>query len=184
VCEHLHFPLQSGSDAVLRRMRRAYSRRSYLEKVAMARESVPGLALTTDLIVGFPGETDEEFEDTLSAVAEIGFDSAYMFQYSSRPGTAAAGMAEQIPKPVVQHRFDRLVALQESVSLECNRARVGSTVELTIEREASRKDASRATGRARTNTLVHLPATGRRPGDVVRARITEAHAHYLVGVET
>jgi tRNA-2-methylthio-N6-dimethylallyladenosine synthase len=181
VCEHLHFPLQSGSDAVLRRMRRAYSRRTYLDKVAMAREHIPGLALTTDIIVGFPGESDDEFEDTLSLVAQVRYDSAYMFQFSPRPGTAAAALPEQVPKEVVQGRFDRLVALQEEISLERNRDLVGSTVELTIERSASKKDAERASGRTRSNKLVHVAASGLRDGGSVHARVDEAHAHYLLG---
>ncbi len=115
VCEHLHFPLQSGSDAVLRRMKRAYSRASYLDKVAMARSYIPGLALTTDIIVGFPGETDEEFDDTMSLVDEVRYDAAYMFQYSRRPGTVASGMRDQVAQPVVQQRFDRLFAHQEQI---------------------------------------------------------------------
>ncbi|MEX0875554.1 MAG: tRNA (N6-isopentenyl adenosine(37)-C2)-methylthiotransferase MiaB [Actinomycetota bacterium] len=181
VCEHLHFPLQSGSDSVLRRMKRAYSRSSYLDKLAMARESIPGLALTTDIIVGFPGETEDEFADTLSLAEEVRFDSAYMFQYSRRPGTDAATMDEQVPKDVVQERFDRLLATQTQISLERNEDLIGATVELTIERAASKNDATRATGRTRTNKLVHVPSDGLRPGDAATARITEATAHYLSG---
>ncbi|HVL80527.1 MAG TPA: tRNA (N6-isopentenyl adenosine(37)-C2)-methylthiotransferase MiaB [Actinomycetota bacterium] len=180
VCEHLHFPLQSGSDAVLRRMKRAYSRATYLEKVAMAREVVPGLALTTDIIVGFPGETGEEFEDTLSLVEEVRYDSAYMFQYSSRPHTAAAEMDGQLPREVVGERFDRLLALQERISLELNEREVGCVVEVTVESERSKRDAARATGRTRTNKLVHLDAQGLRSGDVVHARVTGARTHYLL----
>jgi tRNA-2-methylthio-N6-dimethylallyladenosine synthase len=181
VCEHLHFPVQSGSDAVLRRMKRAYSRRRYIEKVSMAREHIPGLALTTDLIVGFPAETDQEFEDTLSLVEEVRYDAAFMFQYSRRPGTAAADMDGQIPKAVVQERFDRLVASQEHISLERNRELVDNVVELTIERTGSKRDDRRATGRTRTNKVVHVDAGECRPGDVVNARVTDARAHYLVG---
>ena len=180
VCEHLHFPVQSGSNSCLRRMKRAYSRESYLEKVAMAREFVPGLALTTDLIVGFPGETDGEFEDTMSLVSDVRYDSAYTFQYSRRPGTAASDMENQVPKAVVQERFDRLVAAQERISLECNEELIGRTVELTIERIVSREDATQATGRTRTNKLVHVAANGYVPGDVARVRIREAASHYLL----
>jgi tRNA-2-methylthio-N6-dimethylallyladenosine synthase len=181
VCEHLHFPLQSGSDSVLRRMKRAYSRSSYLDKVAMARDTIPGLALTTDIIVGFPGETEQEFADTLTLVEDVRFDSAYMFQYSRRPGTDAATMDEQVPKDVVQERFDRLLATQTQISLERNEDLIGGTVELTIERAASKNDATRATGRTRTNKLVHMPSDGLRPGDAATARITGATAHYLSG---
>jgi tRNA-2-methylthio-N6-dimethylallyladenosine synthase len=181
VCEHLHFPLQSGSDTVLRRMKRAYSRSSYLDKVAMARETIPGLALSADIIVGFPGETDDEFEDTMSLVERVRYDSAYMFQYSKRPGTAAATMDEQVPKAVTQARYDRLLDTQTRISHERNTELVGSRVELTIERAASKSDAKRATGRTRTNKLVHIEAPDARPGGTLCARITEAHAHYLLG---
>jgi len=181
VCEHLHFPVQSGSNSCLRRMKRAYSRERYLEKVAMARAFVPGLAITTDIIVGFPGETDEEFEDTMSLVEDVRYDAAYMFQYSRRPGTAASDMEAQVPKPVVQQRFDRLVERQEQVSLERNQELLGRTVEVTIERLGSKRDASQATGRTRTNKLVHLPASGLRAGELAHVRLTEARSHYLVG---
>jgi tRNA-2-methylthio-N6-dimethylallyladenosine synthase len=181
VCEHLHFPVQSGSNSCLRRMKRAYSRERYLEKVAMAREFVPGLALTTDIILGFPGETDEEFEDTMSLVEEVRYDSAYMFQYSQRPGTVASDMDDQVPKPVVQERFERLVGAQERISLECNEELIGRTVDLTIERVASKNDESRATGRTRTNKIVHLPANGWVPGEIVEATLIEARSHYLIG---
>jgi tRNA-2-methylthio-N6-dimethylallyladenosine synthase len=181
VCEHLHFPVQSGSNSCLRRMKRAYSRERYLEKVAMAREFVPGLAITTDIIVGFPGESDEEFEDTMSLVEDVRYDAAYMFQYSRRPGTAASDMPDQVPKRSVQERFERLVSAQGRISLERNEALVGSVVELTIERSASKSDAARATGRTRTNKLVHVEAVGAEPGQSVHAAIREARPHYLVG---
>jgi tRNA-2-methylthio-N6-dimethylallyladenosine synthase len=179
VCEHLHLPVQSGSQSVLRRMKRAYSRRAYLDKVAMARSLIPGLALTTDIIVGFPSETEDEFEDTLGLVHEVRYDSAYTFQYSPRPGTDAAGMPGRVPKPVVQQRYDRLVELQERISLERNRELIGTMQEVTIERPASKKDAGRATGRTRTNKLVHLTSHAA-PGDQVSARILDARPHYLI----
>jgi tRNA-2-methylthio-N6-dimethylallyladenosine synthase len=148
----------------------------------MAREVVPGLALTTDVIVGFPGETDEEFEETMSLVEKVRFDAAYTFQYSRRPGTAASNMEDQVPKADVQRRFDRLVAAQERISYERNNELVGRSVEITIERIASKQDERRATGRTRTNKLVHVPADGRSLGDLTFARITEARSHYVVGV--
>ncbi len=181
VCEHLHFPVQSGSDPVLRRMKRAYSRGIYVEKVAMAREHIPGLALTTDVIVGFPGETESEFEDTLSLVSEVRYDSAFTFQYSRRPGTEASEMSDQVSKECVQERFDRLVAAQSAISLERNQEEVGKTVEVTIERSASKRDQRRVTGRTRTNKVVHLDAVGLEPGDLVDAVVTEARSHYLLG---
>jgi tRNA-2-methylthio-N6-dimethylallyladenosine synthase len=179
VCEHLHFPVQSGSDAVLRRMKRAYSRSAYLDKVAMARELIPGLALTTDIIVGFPGETDDEFDETMSLVDGVRYDSAYMFQYSKRPGTDAATMDGQIGKAVVQERFDRLFERQVQISLERNRELIGKTVDVTIERSASKRDSAKATGRTRTNKLVHVPIDAA-PGEFVRATVTDATAHYLI----
>jgi len=180
VCEHLHFPVQSGSDTVLRRMKRAYSRAAYLDKVAMARETIPGLALTTDVIVGFPGETDDEFDETMSLIEAVRYDAAYMFQYSKRPGTEAATMPEQLAKPVVQQRFDRLLATQTQISLEHNRALIGETVEVTIERTASKRDTDRATGRTRTNKLVHVASGDVQAGGLMHPKITEATAHYLV----
>jgi tRNA-2-methylthio-N6-dimethylallyladenosine synthase len=146
----------------------------------MAREIIDGLALTTDIIVGFPGETDEEFEDTMSLVEQVRFDSAYMFQYSKRPGTAAAAMVDQVAKPVTQDRFDRLLATQTQISLERNRELVGRTLELTIEKTSSKTDEHRATGRTRTNKLVHLPSNGAASGASVVASIAEASAHYLL----
>jgi tRNA-2-methylthio-N6-dimethylallyladenosine synthase len=181
VCEHLHFPVQSGSDAVLRRMKRAYSRSAYLDKVAMARETVAGLALTTDIIVGFPAETDEEFDETMSLVEEVRYDAAFMFQYSKRPGTDAATMVGQVPKSATQERFDRLLATQTRISLERNQELVGSDVELTIERPA--KD-GRSTGRTRTNKLVHLDTGDGTPGSMTTARVVEARSHYLLGQPT
>src|SRR5213076_1340949 len=125
VCEHIHFPLQSGSDRVLRAMQRSYRSGRYLSWVRRIREAIPGIAFSTDIIVGFPGETEEDFEETLRVVELAAFDSAYTFQYSPRPGTRAAGFEDQVPKQVVQERFDRLVALQERISLERNREYVG-----------------------------------------------------------
>ena len=160
VCEHLHLPLQSGSSRVLKLMKRSYSREKYLDKVAMARQIIPGLALTTDIIVGFPGETEEDFEQTLSLVEEVRFDSAFTFKYSPRPGTAAATMPDQVPADVVSARFDRLAAAQQRISLERNQAHVGQVLEVLVEGR-SKKDPGKMTGRTRTNKLVHF--TDREP---------------------
>jgi tRNA-2-methylthio-N6-dimethylallyladenosine synthase len=182
VCEHLHLPLQSGSTRLLKEMKRSYSRERYLQKVAMARRVVPGLALTTDIIVGFPGETEEDFADTLSLVEEVGFDAAYTFQYSPRPGTVAGARPDRVPKPVVQERFDRLVAAQERISLERNRAQLGATVEVLVE-GPSKKEPGRTTGRTRTNKLVHFPRPERAlpEGSFAEVRITGAAPHHLEG---
>jgi tRNA-2-methylthio-N6-dimethylallyladenosine synthase len=179
VCEHLHLPVQSGSTAVLRQMKRSYTRERYIEKVAMAREIVPGLAITTDIIVGFPGETEEDFAETLSLVEEVHYDAAYTFQYSPRPGTEAADRSDQLPKEVVQRRFDRLVAAQERISLERNRALVGSVAEVLVE-GPSKKDPRRLTGRTRTNKLVHF-ADQALAGSFRTVRIVGAGPHHLEG---
>jgi tRNA-2-methylthio-N6-dimethylallyladenosine synthase len=177
VCEHIHFPLQSGSDRVLRTMQRSYRRDRYLEWLERIRAAIPGIAVSTDIIVGFPGETEEDFGETLDLVRRARFDQAYTFQYSPRPGTRAATMEEQVPKPVVQERFDRLVALQEAIALERMRAQVGSTAEVLVE-GTGRK--GRTQGRTRTNRLVHLDGE-HAPGTFLDARIVAAHPHHLDG---
>jgi len=177
VCEHIHFPLQSGSDRVLQKMRRSYRSERYLAWLDRIREAVPGIAVTTDLIVGFPGESEEDFAGTLQVVERAQFDQAYTFQYSPRPGTAAAGFDGQVPKEVVQERFERLVELQERISLAANEALVGSTVELLIEGEGRKGGAQ---GRTRTNKVVHVD--GRHvPGTFLDAEILSAHPHHLSG---
>ena len=178
VCEHIHFPLQSGSDTVLKSMQRSYRRERYLGWLERIRGAIPGIAVSTDIIVGFPGETDADFEDTLDVVRRARFDQAYTFQYSPRPGTRAATMDTQVPKEVVQRRFDRLVALQEEISLERMRAQVGATVEVLIEGTGRKGNAK---GRTRTNRIVHLG--GDLPiGTFVDATILDAHPHHLDGV--
>jgi tRNA-2-methylthio-N6-dimethylallyladenosine synthase len=177
VCEHIHFPLQSGSDRVLKVMQRSYRRERYLEWLERIRAAIPGIAVSTDLIVGFPGETEEDFEDTLDLVRRATFDQAYTFQYSPRPGTRAGTMDDQVLKPVVQERFDRLVALQEAIALERMRAQVGSTAEVLVE-GTGRK--GRVQGRTRTNRVVHLDGE-HVPGSFLDARIVAAHPHHLDG---
>jgi tRNA-2-methylthio-N6-dimethylallyladenosine synthase len=177
VCEHIHFPLQSGSDRVLKAMRRSYRRERYLGWLERIRTAMPDVAVSTDIIVGFPGESDEDFSNTLEATRRARFDQAYTFQYSPRPGTRAALMDEQVPKEVVQERFDRLVALQEAISLERMRAQVGSTVEVLVE-GTGRKGGVQ--GRTRTNRVVHLPGEIA-PGTFLDARIVSAHPHHLAG---
>lgn len=177
VCEHIHFPLQSGSDAVLRSMQRSYRAARYMGWLAAIREAIPGIAVSTDVIVGFPGETAEDFQRTLGVVEEARFDSAFMFQYSPRPGTRAAQFEAQVPKEVVQERFDRLLMLQERVSTERNQAMVGRTVELLIEAGGR---GGRAQGRTRTNKIVHFEGDAE-PGQLLQARVTAAQAHHLTG---
>lgn len=185
VMPQLHMPLQSGSDRVLAMMRRSYRSSRFLRILDGVRDRLPQAAITTDLIVGFPGETDLDFEDTLRVVEQAGFASAFTFQYSPRPGTPAATMGDQVPKAVVQERYERLTALQDRLSWAGNRALVGSEVEVLVGAGEGRKDGatSRITGRARDNRLVHvgLPAgTARpRPGDLVTVRVTAAAPAYL-----
>jgi tRNA-2-methylthio-N6-dimethylallyladenosine synthase len=180
VCEHIHLPVQAGSDRVLKRMKRAYTRDRYLEKVRMVRNAIPEVAITTDIIVGFPGETEEDFEDTMTLVEEARYDAAYTFQYSPRPMTEAAEMEGHLPKAIVQERFERLVALQERISLDQNVATVGRTEEVVVE-GSSKKDPGRLTGRTRGNKLVHFATDGAEAGSLRTVRITGAHPHHLDG---
>jgi tRNA-2-methylthio-N6-dimethylallyladenosine synthase len=178
VCEHIHFPLQSGSDTVLRRMRRSYRRDRYLGWLERIRSAMPDIAVSTDIIVGFPGETEREFAQTLEVVGAARFDSAYTFQYSPRPGTRAASFDEQVPKPVVQERFERLVALQERISGEKAATLMGTTVEVLVE---GGDRAGRSTqARTRTNRIVHLP-DDLEPGSFASARIVATAPHHLTG---
>jgi tRNA-2-methylthio-N6-dimethylallyladenosine synthase len=177
VCEHIHFPMQAGSDRILRMMRRSYRSERYLGWLERIRAAVPGIAVTTDIIVGFPGETEQDFAETLRVTEAAQFDAAFTFQYSTRPGTPAATYDEQVPKQVVQERFDRLVSLQESVSLAKNRLLEGRTMEVLIEGEGRKGNLA---GRTRTNKLVH--ASGDlRPGAFADVLVTGAHPHHLDG---
>jgi len=178
VCEHIHFPLQSGSDRVLKAMQRSYRRDRYLGWLERIRAAIPGIAVSTDIIVGFPTETEDDFQATLDVVERAGFDSAYTFQYSPRPGTRAAGFVEQVPKEVVQERFDRLLVLQERISLDRARAQVGHAFEVLVEGAGKRGPSVQA--RTRTNRIVHVPDE-LDPGTFAWTRITGAAAHYLTG---
>ncbi len=186
VMPQLHMPLQSGSDAVLRAMRRSYRAERFLGILDRVRERIPDAAISTDVIVGFPGESEEDFERTLQVVATARFASAFTFQYSPRPGTSAAALPGAVPAEVVAERYERLVELQERISTEENQAQLGRVVEVLVGEGPGRKDAAthRISGRARDNRLVHLtapdPAATPSPGDVVRARITHAAPHHLV----
>jgi tRNA-2-methylthio-N6-dimethylallyladenosine synthase len=180
VCEHIHLPVQAGSDRVLRRMKRAYTRKKYMEKLDMVREAIPGVAVTTDIIVGFPGETEEDFDETLSLVDEARYDAAYTFQYSPRPMTEAEGFSEQVPKEIVQERYERLTALQDRISYESNVANVGRTHEVLVE-GPSKKDPTKLTGRSRTNKLIHFATDGAPEGSIRTVRVIDAHPHHLEG---
>jgi tRNA-2-methylthio-N6-dimethylallyladenosine synthase len=183
VMPSLHMPLQSGSDAVLKAMRRAYRRDRYLAILDNVRTHIPHAAITTDIIVGFPGETEEDFAQTLDLVNQARFSSAFTFQYSIREGTPAATMPDQVPREVVQERYDRLVALVEQIATEENAKQDGNIVEVLVAEGEGRKDAAthRLSGRARDNRLVHFSPhdTTPRPGDIVTTRVTSTAPHYL-----
>jgi tRNA-2-methylthio-N6-dimethylallyladenosine synthase len=190
VMPQLHMPLQSGSDRILRAMRRSYRAERFLGIVDRVRAAIPGAALSTDVIVGFPGETEEDFRATLDVVAAARFAQAFTFQYSPRPGTPAASLADQVPKTVVQERYERLVALQEEIAWQENRRQEGHVLEVLVAEGEGRKDGvtARLSGRAPDNRLVHfaLPAglpggaDVPRPGDVATVAVTYGAPHHLV----
>ena len=181
----LHMPLQSGSDRILKEMRRSYRMEKYLGILERVRKQIPNAAITTDLIVGFPGETEEDFEQTMQAVRDSRFAACYTFQYSKRPGTPAAELPDQLPKEVVQARYERLLQLVNEIAWQENQAQIGQTVEVLVANEG-RKDqkTSRMSGRARDNRLVHfeVPAGAEipRPGDMVTVKITDAAPYHLL----
>ena len=182
VMHQLHMPLQSGSDQVLRRMRRSYRQERYLAIIDRVRATMPDAAITTDIIVGFPGETEADFAATLDVVRAARFAGAFTFQYSIRPGTPAATMGDQVPKAVVAERYGRLVALQDDISWAENRAQMGRVVQILVAEGEGRKDGAthRMSGRAPDNRLVHFTACDARPGDVVTVALTQAAPHHLV----
>ncbi|RKT77639.1 tRNA-i(6)A37 thiotransferase enzyme MiaB [Terracoccus luteus] len=186
VMPSLHMPLQSGSDAVLKTMRRSYRSAKFLRIIDAVRDRIPDAAITTDIIVGFPGETEEDFQGTLDVVRAARFSSAFTFQYSIRPGTPAATMEDQVPKAVVQERFERLVALQDEMSWVENRRLEGREVEVLVSPGEGRKDTEtrRLSGRAQDNRLVHFAvpdgAPVPRPGDAVTVAVTYGAPHHLV----
>jgi tRNA-2-methylthio-N6-dimethylallyladenosine synthase len=184
VCNHLHLPLQSGSDAVLAAMRRGYTADRYLARLTAARAAVPDLAVTTDIIVGFPGETEDDFERTLEVAAEAGYDSAYTFIFSPRPGTRAAAREEDfVPAEVVADRFERLRVVVERSALARHRARIGRREEVVVE-GPSKRDPTVVTGRTGQNKLVHFTTLDARPpavGSYAEVEITDAARHHLLG---
>ncbi len=187
VMPSLHMPLQSGSDRVLREMRRSYRSEKFLGILDRVREKIPHAAITTDIIVGFPGETEADFAETMRVVEAARFSSAFTFQYSIRPGTPAATMADQLPKAVVQERFDRLIALQEEISWAENRAIEGRTIEVLVAPTEGRRDheTGRMSGRAEDNRLVHFAVPEGaleipRPGDFATVGVTYGASHHLL----
>ncbi len=190
VMPQLHMPLQSGSDKVLKEMRRSYRSTKFLGILDKVRERMPHAAISTDLIVGFPGETEEDFQETLRVVEASRFSTAFTFQYSPRPGTPAATYEEQVPKAVVQERFERLVELQDRMAREENAKQLGATVEVLVADSSGRKaeETGRLKGRARDQRLVHFSVPEGspvpRPGDVVTVPVTEVGSFHLVSDPT
>jgi tRNA-2-methylthio-N6-dimethylallyladenosine synthase len=181
VCEHIHLPLQSGSSRILKAMRRTYDRSRYMDRVAQIRERVPDVALTTDIIVGFPGETEEDFAETLEVVEEVGYDSAFTFVFSPRRGTLAAELDGALPHPVKKERMARLVEAVQRRARERAQRFVGREVEVLVE-GPSRTDATRLRGRSRHNKAVNFEGTGS-PGDLVEVEVSKATSQTLLGTE-
>ena len=180
VCAHLHLPLQSGSSAILKKMNRKYTKESYLELVSRIRQRMPELSLTTDIIVGFPGETEQDFEDTLDVVRKVHFDSAYTFIYSKRTGTPAAAMEDQVPEDVVKERFERLLHEIQGISAGITDSRVGQTATVLIE-EVNAQDPSLVTGRLSNNAVVHCPGPKELIGELVQVKLVESRGFYYIG---
>ena len=178
ICHHLHLPLQSGSSRILKAMNRRYDKEKYLNLVDKIRTAIPDISLTTDIIVGFPGETEEDFEETLDVVSKCGYDTAFTFLYSRRSGTPAAEM-EQIPQDVAKERFNRLLALvQQEGRIRSSRFE-GSVQEVLVEEESREKGIF--TGRTEYNLLVHFPGTADLLGKYVKVSLDECHGFYYMG---
>ena len=180
VCDHLHLPLQSGSSSILKKMNRHYDKESYLALVDRIRKRLPGIALTTDIIVGFPGETEADFEDTLDVVRRVGYDSAYTFIYSKRTGTPAAMFPDQVPEPVVKERFDRLLAEVHEQAETIFDGRVGGVFEALIE-EANDHDPSMVSARLSNNAIVHIKGESELIGQYLDVRLIQSKGFYYIG---
>lgn len=180
VCPHFHLSLQSGSGTVLKRMNRRYTPEEYLEKCDLLRQYYEHPAITTDIIVGFPGETEEDFEETMDVVRKVRYDSAFTFIYSKRTGTPAASMEEQVPEDVIKARFDRLLKEVQKISAEKAGALTGQTLPVLIE-EQNEQDASLVTGRLSNNSVVHLPGTADMIGKILDVKLTECRGFYYLG---
>ncbi|MDI6854113.1 MAG: tRNA (N6-isopentenyl adenosine(37)-C2)-methylthiotransferase MiaB [Deltaproteobacteria bacterium] len=180
LCEHLHLPVQSGSDRILKAMNRRYTREHYLDKVGRLKQVCPELNLSTDLIVGFPGETEEDFQDTLALMREAGFGQSFSFKYSPRPNTRAAEFPDQVPEPVKAERLRRLQAVQDELTLAAHRRLLGQVKEVLVE-GPSKKSAGQLCGRLRTNQVVNFTGPQELAGRLAMVEITEAHPHSLKG---
>lgn len=180
VCEHLHLPVQSGSNNILKRMNRNYTRENYLEIIDKVKENIPGIAITTDIIVGFPGETDKDFEETLDLVKKVKYDAAYTFIYSKRSGTLASKMNDQVDDTVKHNRLNKLIEIQNEISIEKNALMNGKVVEVLVE-GISKRDKEKLTGRTRTNKIVHFKAKPELIGKFAKVKITDTKAWTMQG---
>ena len=180
LCEQIHLPVQSGSNSILKKMNRHYTREYYLDLVKKIKEEIPGATLTTDIIVGFPGETEEDFQDTLELVKEVGYSSAFTFIYSRRNNTPADMMLNQVSEEDKHHRFNRLVAAVNERVIAQNKAEEGNILEVLVEGN-SKNDAEKLTGRTRTGRLVNFTGEGINAGDIVNVKITRAQNFSLIG---
>lgn len=180
ICSHLHLPLQSGSSRILKKMNRRYTKEQYLELVDRIRAAVPDISLTTDIIVGFPGETEEDFQETLDVVRKVRYDSAFTFIYSKRSGTPAAIMEDQVPPEVVKDRFDRLLQLVQEISRQMS-SRFTGTVQEVLTEEVNGQDPSLVTGRMSNNLLVHFPGDASMIGSYQKVRLDECKGFYYMG---
>jgi tRNA-2-methylthio-N6-dimethylallyladenosine synthase len=180
VCEQLHLPFQAGSNEILRRMNRKYTKEEYLNKAIAAKQEIPGVALSTDVIVGFPGESDEDFEETLDVLRQVEFDQVFMFIYSKRKGTPAAEMEDPYSYEDKHRNFEKLVALQNDISKKANDAYMGKTVEVLVEGK-SKNDAEKYTGRTRTGKVVNFSGADGIIGKLVNVYVNEIHSWFLNG---
>ncbi|MBA4374393.1 MAG: tRNA (N6-isopentenyl adenosine(37)-C2)-methylthiotransferase MiaB [Thermodesulfovibrio sp.] len=181
VCEHIHLPMQSGSDRILSLMNRGYGFADYRDKIAMLRAEIPGIAVTGDIIVGFPGETDEDYQATLSAIQEIEYDGLFAFMYSKRQGTKASSLDSQVPESVKSERLNNLLKIQEQITENKNRCLENAELEILVEGPAE-NDPARLMGRSRANKIVSFADNGERAGEIIRIRVTRAHMHTLEGI--
>ena len=180
ICKHLHLPIQSGSTNILTKMNRRYTKEHYLELVRKIRTAIPDISLTTDIIVGFPGETEEDFQETMDVVRKVRYDSAFTFIYSKRTGTPAAAMENQVPEDIVKDRFDRLLKEVQGISAEVCSVHEGTVQEVLVE-SMNDHDANLVTGRMSNNLLVHFPGSEELIGKLVNVHLTEARGFYYIG---
>ncbi len=180
ICNHIHFPLQAGSDPVLERMNRTYTKQHFLDLANKMREQIPGLAISTDMIVGFPGETEADFQETLDVMRQVQFDAAFTFKYSSRPGTKAAEFTDTVSEADKQDRLERMIKLQREHTLLRNRQHIGETQQVLVEKD-SKKSEKQHQGRTRSNKIVIFDKAGEKPGDLVTVKIVDAQGITLFG---